>query len=168
MIRTTLLTCVFVLIATAAAAEFYKYRDENGNLRFTDNISNVPESQREAVKEYESTIGSVNETPASSSGENRKSLENNASKSQTEAPAGLVKAEELNRMQAELHKTQMALKKEKADLAVQAPEENARSEEIIAYSMKVDALNSRIDQYTKDVKAFEEKVDAFNRRKTTN
>jgi hypothetical protein len=37
---------------TVARGEFYKYIDGNGNVRFTDNLANVPPEQRTQVEEY--------------------------------------------------------------------------------------------------------------------
>jgi hypothetical protein len=36
-----------------ARGEFYKYIDGNGNVRFTDDLSNVPQEQRTQVEEYQ-------------------------------------------------------------------------------------------------------------------
>lgn len=48
---------VIVLILTAlpglASAEFYRYVDKEGNVRFTDNLANVPVDQRSKVDEYD-------------------------------------------------------------------------------------------------------------------
>jgi hypothetical protein len=41
--------------ASYAFAEFYKYRDTNGVLRFTDNLGNVPEDQRPRIERYRET-----------------------------------------------------------------------------------------------------------------
>lgn len=39
-----------------ARGEFYKYIDGNGNVRFTDNLANVPPEQRTRVEEYEEAV----------------------------------------------------------------------------------------------------------------
>ena len=48
---------VIVLILTAlpglVSAEFYRYVDKEGNVRFTDNLANVPVDQRSKVDEYD-------------------------------------------------------------------------------------------------------------------
>jgi len=42
-----------LLAALPASAEYYKYIDEHGNVRFTDDITMVPREQREKLREYE-------------------------------------------------------------------------------------------------------------------
>lgn len=54
MFRLKIIIPLFFLIFTgAASAEFYKYVDEKGNVRYTDDFNQVPVSQREQVRGYE-------------------------------------------------------------------------------------------------------------------
>jgi hypothetical protein len=41
---------------TVARGEFYRYIDGNGNVRFTDNLANVPPEQRTRVEEYKEAV----------------------------------------------------------------------------------------------------------------
>ena len=43
-----------IIFAFTAEAQFYKYYDDNGNLRYTDDINQIPEDQRQQIKTYES------------------------------------------------------------------------------------------------------------------
>ena len=47
---------IIVLLSAPASAQFYKYIDEDGNIRFTDDINQVPENQRATVKSYEEAV----------------------------------------------------------------------------------------------------------------
>jgi len=61
-----LILMLAVLAALPANAEFYKYVDENGNVRFTDDITVVPREQREKLREYQDYIEEseeISETP---------------------------------------------------------------------------------------------------------
>ena len=64
--RILILMTLISMISIPACAEFYKYRDANGVLRFTDNLMDVPEDQRENLKSYTEVV-----TPEE---KNRKSL----------------------------------------------------------------------------------------------
>lgn len=173
MIRTILLAGVMALFATVAAAEYYQYTDESGNLRFTDDMTQIPESRREAVEKFASEKSSMMETednPPSDIMEDPERIaapetqETQETNIDTGTGAFEERAEELNKIQAQLNQVRAELEKEQAALEAQAPGKNATNNEKIAYSMKVDALNARIDRYGKELKAFEEKVNAFNTR----
>ena len=43
---------VALLLPVSSYGEFYKYRDENGVIRFTDNLAEVPKDQRPKVESY--------------------------------------------------------------------------------------------------------------------
>ena len=47
---------IIVLLSAPASAQFYKYIDEDGNIRFTDDINQVPKQQRTTVKSYEEAV----------------------------------------------------------------------------------------------------------------
>ena len=51
----------FLMFSVSASAEFYKYVDDDGNVRFTDDINQVPEAQRSQIRSY---IESENQEPA--------------------------------------------------------------------------------------------------------
>lgn len=61
-----LILIVAMLAATPANAEFYKYVDENGIIRFTDDITMVPREQREKLLEYQDSINESEDTPEAS------------------------------------------------------------------------------------------------------
>jgi hypothetical protein len=45
-----LLLLIIILFATPASADIYKFVDEQGNVRFTDDINQVPEDQRGSIE----------------------------------------------------------------------------------------------------------------------
>jgi len=185
MIKKILLTGVFVLLATSAFGEYYQYTDENGSVRFTDDLYQVPEAQRSSLKTFESEKSlpySVTEESSNSeemdaadpsgtneidkTGEGEQTDDSATSSGNSREETFQVRAVELNKMQLELNNTRTALEKERMELEAQAPKgRRVKTSERIAYSVKVDALNAKIVQYDKDLKAFEAKVAEFNNRK---
>ena len=188
MVKKILLTGVFVLLATSAFGEYYQYTDENGNSRFTDDLYQVPEAQRPAMKTFESEASAPDKTAIEPSADNEEMEDDAVGTEETDAtvdterPEGAAEsaadtveedredsfqmsAVELNKMQMELNKTRTALENERAAIEAQAPKKDATTNERIAHSMQVDALNAKIVKYDKDLKAFEGKVAAFNARK---
>lgn len=73
MKRTCMLVglCLAVLLfANPVLGEFFKYRDSNGVLRFTDNLAEVPPDQRPKAKSYKEADDYL--TPARSGNAQRK------------------------------------------------------------------------------------------------
>ena len=166
MWRIVLLAVVFMLVASGATGEYYKYTDENGNARFTDDMTQIPEDQRESVESFASEAGPSDETGYGTA-EAVYASDTDEYVQEYAAPAGQTfegRAAELNKIQAELNNTHRALEAERAELAAQSPGKDASNNEKIAYRAKVDALNVKIEKYSQDLKAFEDKVDAFNNR----
>lgn len=170
MIRILFLTGVFLFFTSAAIGEYYQYTDDSGVIRFTDDMTQIPESRRESAQSFVSETSDGAEKSVTPSYENPESGSGPADERVPDkytAPAGETfetRATELNAIQAELNKTRQNLKKERLALEAQAPAEDAANKEKIDYRMKVDALNAKIEKYGRDLKAFEEKVDAFNNR----
>jgi len=56
--------CGLILFTSKTSfADFYKYKDSNGTLRFTDNLAEVPESQRPNADRYKEYVPKEPETP---------------------------------------------------------------------------------------------------------
>jgi len=52
-IRIFLMSFVLIFfISFISNSEFYKYTDKNGNIRFTDNLNDIPEKERPKSKKY--------------------------------------------------------------------------------------------------------------------
>jgi hypothetical protein len=144
--RIVILFLGLTLIPNLCPAEFYKYRDANGVLRFTDNLLEVPEDQREQVQEYKEIV-----TPE-----------------EKEEPVKKVPIEDLNARATDLNAERDVLAKEYAELAKDRAElekqtrDPQNQEEYAAYLKMVEDYNARIRAYEAKRKLFQEKVDAFN------
>lgn len=137
---------ILSLIPGLAAAEFYKYKDKTGAIRFTDNLQEVPKDQRESVKAYREI---VTPEPAEETqpAEDKKDLN--------------TRADELNAERDQLAKEYAELETQRAALeeATRNPQNTA---EYDAYQKQVEAYNAKIRAYEEKRKLFQEKVDAFN------
>jgi len=145
-----------LLQVVPSGAEFYQYKDQAGELHFTDNLSNVPEDQRIDIKGMqeippaEREMG-LNDSPSigpTSDGItwNRK-LQN--------------KAESLNNERTALEGKFQALQEEKRHLGASGPVLESHAEKR-AQQAQVEALNRKIVEYEKQRKQFEKEVAAFN------
>jgi len=167
-IRNMLAAGLVVLWASPALCEYYQYRDENGVLRFTDDIASVPPAQRPKVTTHQSVVSS----PAA--GSTGLSAEKNVpapqASTQPEKLPGSNTWEgknakqlaEFDRKQAELDRIFADLQNERAKLEAKAPSSKASFEEKAVYNQKVAMLNAKIERYEKELAAFTQQVNAYN------
>jgi len=171
-IKPLLLMGLMLVFGTAAWGQYYQYTDENGVLRYTDNLAAVPPDQRENVTTHESIVSAPVEKSSGAAASKASGFPQPADEDADKptAPAGSWKesvakrkkaAEELDRMQADLNQTFMALQNEKSALADQEPPSGATEQVKQNYRMKVEALNRKIEGYENQLKAFREKEAAF-------
>ena len=158
----------FLMFSASAAAEFYKYVDENGNIHFTDDINQVPPEQRAKIRSY---VESVSEDPAEQAVTRENQSEQDATDQQTNFPdlsgdesESLEDAKKrINALKSEIDKEYEALVKEKEQLAKNKEKAKTRKQ-IIEFNKKVDSLNKRVVAYEQKGKDYKEQVDAYNQR----
>jgi len=151
-LRYLIAVLVMVLAPGLAGAEFYKYRDANGVLRFTDDISEVPVEQRVKLKEYKSIV-TPEQTADESDDQEKKVIGPGA---QFEAMV-----QKLEQERAALEKEYQAIVEEdrRIKASVADPDNPADPE---AYNQQLRALQNKINAYDKRRKAFQEKAAAFD------
>jgi hypothetical protein len=171
MAKLTLITALALalfLAAMPASAEFYKYRDANGVLRFTDNLAEVPPDQRPNVSTYEGVQAS-----GDASAEQAAALPSDEGQREAAAAGGSGSGvkEDLGEERKRLEGIKQTLDKEREDLALQKEalkEERKRlrdERDARVYNEKVKELNDRIAEYEQRRKAFQEQADGLNSRK---
>jgi flagellar biosynthesis/type III secretory pathway protein FliH len=159
--RWVLMLIMATVLATPAAAEFYRYRDKSGTIRFTDNLAEVPPEQRANLKAYRESARS----PA------RRAVPEAAASGQApqpgETPADQKAAEEmatrLRQRQNALIQEHEALEKERAALAQQAGRRVNNAQQA-RYTEAVETLNAKIREYHQRREAYEREVQAHNAR----
>ncbi len=162
----------FLLLAVNASAEFYKYTDEEGNVRFTDDINQVPEEQRAKIHSYvESQSLEVPEqevTPEVTA--NQKEPEQQANfpdlSDDDEGAESLENAKSrIDTIKQEIDQEYEALMKEKQQLANDKTQAKTR-EQIVEYNKRVDDLNKRVETYEIKGQDYKAQVEAYNKRVT--
>ncbi|MCG6879553.1 MAG: DUF4124 domain-containing protein [Deltaproteobacteria bacterium] len=160
---------IFILYTTSAFAQIYQYRDKNGRLHFTNEISEIPEDQQPQVlmKQPEKPAEpkeAKDKVPGQNPPEPEKATDPPAEKPQSqnpEKPASIPIIEDLNREKAALDKIHAKLMERKRDL--QKEKESLKTpEQVREYRKKVTRLNNEIDIYKARNKAFQAKADAYN------
>ena len=151
-----LLTFILTIVAPLSLrAEYYRYTDQNGVVRYTDNLLDVPEAQRSRVEKY---IGKNDQSeeaiPVDVSSDDdveKKSEQMNPDDSKQ------LEFEYLSQEKAAIDKEYDTIIKEKDDLVL-----NKDKMDIEVYNKKALQFNERIAAYEERRKAFEEAANAFN------
>lgn len=149
-----LLIVFWVLFPAATHAEIYRYTDQNGVLRFTDNIANVPESQRKDVLSYTET-DDTSKPEEQVQDAVKHPTEINKFQEERPLPEQLIKIKaELDKENAELMKQLEAFSKEREILSTHTTSRD--------YKEKVKYFNERLSDYEKRRRLFQKKLDAYN------
>ena len=163
---------IFLLLAAPVTAQFYRYIDQNGNLRFTDDLNKVPVEQQANVTEYrESGPGSTNspreggteiEEPYGVDAEPGENQMHGLVATVSEATVSLKELRtQVEKMKEEVEAEYLALVNEKDILAKQM-DFKMTQEDLAAYNDSVDAFNQRAERYEKMSSSLREMVDEFN------
>jgi hypothetical protein len=143
---------ILLALPALASAEIYKYRDQNGILRFTDNLTEVPLAQRENVDEYQEI----------KTREDVAQPEPDRATGQDPHAAEKALLDEKGALDMEYN--QLVEMRKSLEAAPQA----GTPEEIAAYENKVRDYNTRLQIYEVKQKAFREKVEEYNKASAEN
>lgn len=157
----TMLTAIMtlVLVWQPASAEFYRYVDKHGNVLYTDDISNVPLDQREAVKSFDEFKGA---SPAVAPPAQPKTT------GQEDSPATEADSEwrQLEQERTQLDSEYDDLKQQRTILdeakknAVTPEQIKSYNQQIVEYNTRATALQEKYDAHDAKVKAYNEKAKA--------
>lgn len=163
---------VSLTVVGPACAQFYKYLDKQGNVRFTDDINQIPDIQRAKAHSYEES-----QAPAASAAESgdRAGKKPAAGTGAAEVPvlsavsassdedsldSGKVRIDEMKKQVDTEYK---ALVKEKETLAKEKEAHKTR-EEINDYNKRVETFNQRAAKYETMSDDLRKKAEEFNNR----
>jgi len=161
--RLVLTLVMATVLAAPAAAEFYRYRDKNGTIRFTDNLTEVPPDQRANLKTYREMVSPAPGRTAAKTDASHPISETTSAETDEERKAAEETAARLRRRQKALIEEYEALKKERAALAQRAGQRVNNAQQA-RYNEAVKALNARIRDYQQRREAYEREVRAHNAR----
>ena len=156
-----------MVFAGPAFAEFYKYLDKQGVVRFTDDINQVPQDQRAAARSYsESQASGTSAAEASPAFKEEKQAD--PSPPAASAAAGDEGEDSIEDARARLDALKkdteaeyQVLVKEKDRLAKEKGTQKTR-EEINAYNKEVATFNQRAEIFEKNNEDLRKRVEGYN------
>lgn len=151
MIAKTLIFLAFLsVIPIHVFAEYYKYKDADGVIRYTDNLLNVPREQRENIQAYKEVV--TPEPGPVSSDEGKEDAVPNAENR---------RIEQLNNERDSLEELFKELEAERISL-LESPPNPQETEAFETHRKRVEAFNQKVKFYEEQRKIFQSRVDAFN------
>ena len=148
--RILILMTLISLVPIPICAEFYKYRDANGVLRFTDNLMDVPEDQREKLQSYREVVTPEEKPQISESAQKAAALKNRNNR-----------IEQMNGEREALAQTFNDLETERK--AILESEPDPQDQKVyVAHRQRITTFNEQIKAYEEKRKQFQVKIDAFN------
>lgn len=159
---------LFPILVVPVGAEFYRYIDENGQKRWTDDLSQVPKDQRASAQRLESaeetpTDGQADQEQSDNPASAQKSEERDQNKPNESVE---VSREELEKEKAELDAFYQRLVEERKQLE-QLQSEALSDEERVALKARILAFNAQTEQYDSQLNAFNEKIRVYNQSITS-
>lgn len=159
-----LLTVLFT--AGSISAEIYKYIDKNGQKRWTDDINQIPPSQRDSVE----TMDSVQSAPESNTGQvetNVPPADSSAESAPLDAATGTLDREALEKEKAALDALYQALLTEQKALE-QMKTETLDAATQADLNKRINAFNNKTEQYKTQLDQFNKKIEVFNQQIMSN
>ena len=148
MNRIVTLFLALLVLPMLASAEIYKYRDQNGVLRFTDNLTEVPIDQRENIQQYKE-IKTVPDATGQSTVNEEAAQDPKAMEKELTDEKGV-----LDNQYSQL----MALRS-----SIEAAPQPGTPEEIASHEQKIKDYNAQLKIYEVKQKAFREKVAEYQK-----
>ena len=156
-----------------AGAEFYRYTDENGVLRYTDNLQEVPPEKRSQLKKYKEVEDDL--TPAQREAKRQREAEaarqarirrQQPQKKDAADDDGIRigSRQDFERVKTDLDDAYERLMQKKA--ALEAERDTLETQKDVSlYRSKVRELNEEIQRFEDRRRRFIQKADQFNTRK---
>ncbi len=156
-----LISLSLLLFSMSASAEYYRYIDKDGNVHFTDDLTNVPENQRTDIHEYTGFQGDLNDQQKAE--KPRPILEKEQVKNKPEKNDFSDIKKRLDQEKEKLEEEYRTLMEEKKQVAKDKNKYRSKSR-ARKYNKVILEFNEKIEDYERRKKLFNEEVEKYNLR----
>jgi FtsZ-binding cell division protein ZapB len=155
---------LFLFVISPVYGDLYKYYDENGILSFTDDLAQVPESQK---SDAETVVKTKTDSPPEAAPDEPKTQEKAPDPKRLERQKLMqnldLELETLTGMRQELDRKYRSLKERRDALEVES-ETQMSIQEKAAFKKRIEALNEETLKYREKTDAYEKRVKDYNAR----
>ena len=154
-----------VLFSMSASAEYYRYLDKNGNVHYTDDLTNVPEDQRTNINEYTGFQNGSNdqEKDEQKAEESKPLIENEEGKNKPDINDFSEIKKRLDQEKEKLDEEYRALMEEKNEIEKNKNKYRSKSQ-AKKYNKVILEFNEKIGDYERRKDVFNEEVEKYNVR----
>ena len=161
--RRWLIVLSIVLFSMSASAEYYRYIDKDGNVHYTDDLTNVPEDQRTDINEYTGFQDDSNDQAKDEQKEETPQplLEKEQVKNKADLDKFSEIKKQLDQKKEKLDEEYKTLMEEREDIEKNKNKYRSNSQ-TKKYNKAILEFNGKIEDYEKRKNLFNKEVEEYN------
>lgn len=158
-----LISLSLLLFSMSASAEYYRYLDKNGNVHYTDDLTNVPENQRTDINEYTGIQDNAydQEKDEQKAEQSQPIIEKEEGKNKPDINDFSEIKKRLDQEKERLDEEYRALMEEKEEITTEKNKNRSKSQ-AKKYNQVILEFNDRIEDYERRKRLFNEEVEKYN------
>ena len=157
-----LISLSLLLFSMSASAEYYRYIGKDGNVHYTDDLTNVPENQRTDIQEYTGFQGDPDDQQKDEQ-KDEQPIEKEQVKNKPDINDFSEIKKRLDQEKEKLDEEYRALMEEKKEIAKDKNKYRSKSR-AKKYNKVILEFNDKIEDYEGRKKLFNEEVEKYNKR----